>query len=263
MVPSSKSLFDNGEDDSLIKIESEGEYIRIISEEKHLDESEAVYEGKYQNYLASAEDVKRLARAEKALGTALSKYCVAPHQSVSEEKIKGFARIIRQASDERVIQRFLSSNPFFLTRKIHPAYHDQVCISKPKLGCQYEPDFLIAGQDSGGLWWYGVELESPKAAMFTRGGENTQKLSHAVRQIENWRGWLQTNISYARDTMGYTDIDSDLPCYIIIGRRENEVLDEDKLHQRRREVQKRDKCGLFLHHYEWLLDDQPTRVAME
>lgn len=157
---------------------------------------------------------------------------------------------------------FLTDNPFVLTCKINPAHHGQICIPKPKLGNQLEPDYLIAGLDSAGFWWYGVELENPNCRMFTKAGEESNELKHALRQIDDWRDWLRNNISYAQNTLGFMHIDAELPCYVIIGKRENEILDESILVQRQREVMKRDKNGLFLHHYEWLIDEHRTIVEV-
>lgn len=233
----------------------------ILEEENYLDETQVEYERKYEERPLK-EKTKRLdeSRSNSPIWNKLGKYYVDPHQDVSLEVKNELVKIIQTANDENVIHDFLKMNPFILTRGIHPAHHAQVCISKPKLGSQLEPDFLIAGIDSGGFNWYGVELESPKLEMFTKHGEETKELKHAIRQIEDWRSWLSKNVAYARDELGLMHIDSDLPCFIFIGRRKNEVLDDDELMNRRRAVTKRDKHGLYLHHYEWLIDVPPTLV---
>jgi hypothetical protein len=241
---------------------SEEDEFKNAFEQEYLDESQAVYKERYDN-IPPGGKIDRLERGRYAVSTALYKYFVKPHQKLTQSQRRDLVSLIESAQDERAIQSYLTKEKFILTRKIHPAHHAQLCIPKPKLGSQYAPDFLIAGLDSGGLWWYGVELETPKVAMFRKDGDPTSKLSHALRQIEDWRSWLRKNISYAQTTLGFTDIDADLPCYIIIGKRQNEVLDEDTLHDRRREVQKRDKAGLFLHHYEWLLDDHATLIKVK
>ncbi len=228
--------------------------------EVDLDESEAVYYERYQKQLKSGESSKRLEESHDKPIPILQEYLIRPHQKIDPRKTSELEVIIKTANDERPIQEFLKNNPYFLTRKTF-AHHGQICIPKPKLGAEYEPDFLIAGVDSGGLWWYGVELESPKYSMFTKKGEITSHLNHALRQIDDWRGWTRENIAYAQKQ--YMHIDGDLACYVLIGRRENEELTEKKLVARRREVARKDKSGLILHHYEWLLDDIPRRVRVK
>jgi hypothetical protein len=230
-----------------------------IFESKLLDETQAVYHEKYRK-MTSDELLNRYVESHKnpKRWEKLAKYYVEPHQDIPKENKNELASIIRTAPDERIIQNFLKEHPYFLTRGIHPAHHGQVCIPKPQLGNQYGPDFFIAGLDSAGWSWFGVELENPTYSMFTRTGEVTKELKHAFRQIEDWRIWLTDNISYARDELGFMHIDGDLPCFVFIGRRENERLDEDTLLKRRRAVKKRDNSGLYVHHYEWLLDATPT-----
>jgi hypothetical protein len=238
---------------------NEGEFDDI-----YRDESEAAYFEKYERltkkqltnrYAESHEDTPQLRK--------LHKYVVEPHQKLSNEKRQELATMIRSARDERPLQKFFKDNPFVLTSKIEPAHHGQICIPKPNLGGQLHPDFLIAGKDSAGFWWYGVELENPNYHMFTKEGNYTKELSIAMHQIENWRDWLTKNIAYAQDELGYMHIDGDLPCYILIGRRDEEVLDKERLLKRQRSVMKRDKDVLFLHHFEWLLDDNPILVRVK
>jgi hypothetical protein len=228
---------------------------------EYLDESQAVYEGKYEA-LTPRERVDRDEAGLRRIKQ-LEPYLVRPHQTFPPEKRIELANLIKASVDERPLHKFLKSHPYVLTRKIMPAHHGQLCISKPRLGCEYVPDFLIAGLDSGGWWWYGVELENPNKAMFTEDGHESKELRNAIKQIEDWRTWLKENISYARSALGYEYIDGDMACYIIIGKRENEVLEDKKLISRRRAVAKRDKSGLFLHHYEWLLEDKPTLVRFK
>ncbi|MFC1948102.1 Shedu anti-phage system protein SduA domain-containing protein [Chloroflexota bacterium] len=227
------------------------------------DESEAVYWEKIRNlskeeyenrHLESHKDVVRIKKLEK--------YMVRPHQKLSLEETRKLNEIISSSQDERPLQKFLEDNPFVLTSKIHPAHHLQICIPTPNLGGLYKPDYLIAGLDSAGFWWYGVELENPHYRMFNKNGEQTKELSHAIRQIEDWREWLRNNISYAQNTLGFIQIDADLPCYIIIGTRNQEIVDSETLQNRQRAVMKRDKNSLLLHHYEWLSDDKLNLVRV-
>ncbi|MEK7281476.1 MAG: Shedu anti-phage system protein SduA domain-containing protein [Chloroflexota bacterium] len=222
-------------------------------QEELLNESEEVYEERYKALLQNPKELSaRYERGHLAAGGSLRNDSVKTHQQLQQQHIEAFTSLIRTAATEEELHKFIKQNRYLLTRKIHPAHHGQFCISKAKFGSQYIADFLIAGLDSAGLWWYGVELESPRKRMFTQNGDPTKELSHAIRQIEDWRGWLRQNIQYAQES--YPGIDAELPCYVIMGSREVEVLAGDKLRSRTREVMKRDKPGLLLHHYEWLLE---------
>lgn len=222
--------------------------------QRRLDESEQVYEERYQRLLSRPKDaIARHDRGRSAARGGLKPYWVTPHQKPSPSDVAELRRLIMTAGTERPIHEFLERRPHFLTGNIQPAHHGQFCISKPRLGAELVPDFFAAGLDSGGLWWYGVELENPNESMFQKDGDLSAALSHALRQIEDWRSWLRDNIAYAQQQLGLVDIDADLPCYVIIGRRGTERLANSKLSARRRAVQKRDKSGLILHHYEWLV----------
>jgi hypothetical protein len=236
-------------------------------EQEYVDESEVPYYKKYKRmtgkqlydrFTESHEDNPKLSKLLKKV----RKYIVEPHQKLSEEKMDELDRIIKSAKDERRLQKFLKENPYVLTEKMQPAHHGQICIPKPNLGGFLHPDFLMAGMDSAGFWWYGVELENPNYPMFTKAGNPTRELNTALSQIEDWRHWLRENIAYARDTLGFMHIDGELPCYVLIGRRDEEIVDEEELLMKQRSMMKRDKYLLFLHHYEWLLDDRMTLVRI-
>ena len=214
---------------------------------------DAMYDGRCEP-TSLKEYLDRFHRGHHDAILELEDYWVRPHLSVSPSQRAELSSLIRESDDEEELHQFLKRNPHILAR-MTSGHHGQWCLSKPTLGRQI-PDFLVAGLDSAGMWWYGVELESPKHRMFTGQGDPTKELNHAIRQINNWRAWLRRNISYAQRRrseggLGLTDIDADLPCVIIIGRREN---DPENTRQLRQEMMKQDKAGLRIHHYDWLLE---------
>lgn len=58
------------------------------------------------------------------------------------------------------------------------------------------PDFMLCEMDSGGYHWILIELESPTHRSMTKAGEQSAKLTHALRQIRDWRIWLRKNIQW-------------------------------------------------------------------
>lgn len=132
--------------------------------------------------------------------------------------------------------------------------HGRWVIPKKRLGSEHVTDFIIGEKSSIGFEWYAVELEGPKAKMFTKAGNPTQVLTHAMRQIHDWRAWLQTNQNYAARPrkaggLGLSDITTDLPGLILIGRRAD--IDESTNRRRRQMMQ---DSRIKIHSYDWLLD---------
>ena len=175
-----------------------------------------------------------------------------------------FKKCLSRARNENDLQRYLSANPFVLACQLGGG-HGRWAIPKKRMGAEYVPDFLVAEKSSMGFEWYAIELESPKAKMFTKAGNSSHTLTHAIRQIEDWRSWLQQNQNYAarprREAgLGLTDITADLPGLILIGRQ----ADNDESFNGRRRKMAYD-LRIQIHSYDWLLGsgqltNLPTRV---
>lgn len=179
--------------------------------------------------------------------------------SIPASKIKELEACIQNAKKEEEIQQFLQQNPQLLTRLLL-GNHGSWCIPKPQLGCQHVPDFLIAELDSMGFRWYGVELESTKKKMYTKDEIQHSDLTEALNQIDEWRIWLKYNIDYAqrpleKKGLSLIDIDCNIPCVILIGRRKDQV----KGTREKRKQIANDK-NVEVHHYDWLVERaKPSR----
>lgn len=95
--------------------------------------------------------------------------------------------------------------------------HGRWVLPQKRLGAEHVPDFMIGEKDSLGYRWQAVELEHPKDRMFTKAGNPTAKLTHAIRQIQDWRTWLQQNQNYAARPerakgSGYFDLPLSVNC---------------------------------------------------
>jgi len=148
---------------------------------------------------------------------------LAPWSNITANDITALRQVLKDAKVEEDSQKFLTANPSFLVQHLGGG-HGRYVIPKPRLGAELVPDFLIAEMSSIGLEWYGVELESPLAKMFTSSGQPRHLVTHAVQQIIEWRAWLGSNLAYARSLeseqgLGLAGITPDLPATILMGRR--------------------------------------------
>jgi hypothetical protein len=101
-----------------------------------------------------------------------------------------------------------------------------IVLSKIKLGSTFETDFVVCRDGrSMGLKYEFVELETPDMGPYTKDGSPTARLSRAIQQIEDWRGWLAANRDEAKRLFpSWAFLHNDHPTFeftIIIGTREN------------------------------------------
>jgi hypothetical protein len=181
--------------------------------------------------------------------------------AVTEQQVAAYEQALEAAPDELAMQRFLESAPRLLLQHLAAAGEHWV-ISKKRLGTEHETDFLLAEQGSTGLTWYAVELERPQARLFTASGDQSAKLTHALRQIDDWREWLSRNRDYAsrprnQSGLGLREIDPDLDGLIIMGR--DADLDP-RTHDRRRRLQRMHRVRIET--YDWLARQARGRLAV-
>lgn len=143
---------------------------------------------------------------------------------VSDASVADLVNAIDNAEREEDIQQFLSERPELLIQHLGGGGHGRWTIAKKRLGCEHVTDFMICARDSLGFHWTAVELESPHRKLFTIAGNPAEFLTHAIRQILDWRIWLTKNIDYAtrlreESGLGLTDITGNVPGLILIGRR--------------------------------------------
>lgn len=112
---------------------------------------------------------------------------------------------------------------FFLS----PSMHTSVVISKIKLSSELETDFVVAtDQQSLGFRYEFIEIESPHAGSLTRGRDYSARLTHAVRQVNDWQNWLKNHPPEAKELFPSKDFilfgEPNFHFSIYIGRRETE-----------------------------------------
>jgi hypothetical protein len=179
--------------------------------------------------------------------------------TVSESDVDALREALDSAKREEDIQQFLQANPKYLIQHLGGG-HGRWIIPKQRLGAQHVTDFLIGERDSMGFRWQAVELESPGAKMFTKSGNPSAPLTHAIRQIQDWRMWLAANQNYAardrgEDGLGLTEIHPDIEGLIIMGRRATEL---DQTRRLRRQMGR--DLKIEIHTFDYLLDAFIGRV---
>ena len=118
-------------------------------------------------------------------------------ESIAPRVLKEFERLLAENRGERPLQAFLQCYPSILVQMLRPSPSGWV-IPQKRLGDKHVTDFILGHYNSLGHHWFPVELESPSAALFTKSGDPSSTLTHAIRQIQDWRFWLTQNLDYAR-----------------------------------------------------------------
>lgn len=141
---------------------------------------------------------------------------------VGEKYFYEFKELLEDAKDERPIQQYLEHHPQILASFLD-GHLGRWVLPQKRLGSEHVTDFIIGDQSSYGLRWQAIELESPKAKMFNKNGDPSAKLTHAIRQILDWRSWISDNKAYAqrkhsRGGLGLYGIRPKISAYIFIGR---------------------------------------------
>ncbi len=181
--------------------------------------------------------------------------------NIAQKDVDSLKHCLDTADQEYQLQHHLQEHPLMLIQHLGGG-HGRWVIPKQRLGAEHVTDFIIGECDSSGFSWTAVELESPKPAMFNSRGDPSSTLNHAMRQILDWRAWLQKNQNYAarprtEDGLGLTDIDPRIPGLILIGR-EHDLKPQTK--QLRRQLS--GDLNITIHTYDWLMRLIQDRVEV-
>lgn len=179
---------------------------------------------------------------------------------ITRNQVDSFERVLAAAQDERDLQRYLAAQPGILAHVLDGG-HGRWVIPQKRLGDRFVPDFVLGHRWSGPTWeWILVELQTPvlrtgrnpDGRLFTKQGRFVEQLDEGLRQINEWRRWLETNLDYARRArsehgLGMTEIGANPPGLLLIGR-EDDLTPE---HAARRK-QLADQHDIRIHSYDWL-----------
>jgi len=113
--------------------------------------------------------------------------------------------------------------------------------AKVRLGAEFETDFLYCSGNSIGTYWTFVEVEPAHVPLFTKAGDPSARLSHALRQVHEWQAWVTDHHEYALDKLAELVKSTGMqwgwprhfrrPCQsmIVIGRRASLTRDTNRL----------------------------------
>jgi hypothetical protein len=128
------------------------------------------------------------------------------------------SKILSEAgTDEKRIHRFLAQNPLIVD-----AYGTSIR-SELRLGDQYRVDLAIQyNLDDKRLLL--IELEHPKAPIFTKKGRPRSHVTHALQQVEDWLQWWR---EHPDDVPSGLDPSIPIEGLVVIGRN-RDLTEQDK-----------------------------------
>lgn len=181
---------------------------------------------------------------------------------VAAESVAALREVLdRPEVCEEDVQRVLTAHPSLLIQHLRGG-HGRYVLPKPRFGGDYVPDYIVGERASFGLDWTLVELEAPSRSLFNRSGDPSQWLTHAIRQVTDWRIWLANNKSMVersreRGGLGLDEIEVNAKGLIIMGRRRDTPV---LTHGQRRELQRANRVEIRT--YDWLIEVAERRLAV-
>lgn len=136
--------------------------------------------------------------------------------------------------EKKDIHPLIEKNPFLL----HPnpdEFFSEVAIG---LGTEFKIDFFIRESDGKYLL---VEIENPNHAIFTKAGEFSAPLNHALRQVEDWQQWIEDNLPTVQKK--YPDMMS--PSGLVVIGRSHNLTKEERQRLERRNINLRGKILIW------------------
>lgn len=156
----------------------------------------------------------------------------------------------------------LINNPCVKESKLHEFLSDHsgmffgqaaFIIPRAELGSDFQADFVIAtDKASYGIKYTFVEIETPQSLVYTRSGDPSARLTHALQQVLNWKAWLTRHRGHVRRFFpsiysGREEFTNFSFC-IVIGRRSLPTSNAAKRNDLARET------GIKIHSFDYLTD---------
>ncbi|WP_020521675.1 Shedu anti-phage system protein SduA domain-containing protein [Catelliglobosispora koreensis] len=175
------------------------------------------------------------------------------------DDVAAYNLALESADDEKPLQRYFTDHPWMLAGELGAGC--RWVIPETRLGAEFRADFLIARLDSRGVRWTLVELESPRARLFTKDRRPRKELAKGLNQILEWRAWLNDNRSYARrggrTGLGLYDIDGEACSGLVLIGRGNDRTETDRELLQRHEF----RNNVQIHSYDWIVREAQQRMT--
>jgi hypothetical protein len=125
-------------------------------------------------------------------------------EELLRERFGAFKALVDAKPTEREVIRFIKdTQSYFIVGSILDDYrfghHDAFLFPEFPLGNSYGVDYLLVGNGSGGWEFVFVELESPCLGCVLTNGELGEPFRRGLKQIEDWRAWLEANFLSLRE----------------------------------------------------------------
>lgn len=163
-----------------------------------------------------------------------------------EKDVKEFERLLSLRSKEHRIHEFLSKHSYFFNEIIR-LFGVSPLYSKIRLGSEYEIDFVCFDSGSLGPEWMFIEIEGSDQRLFTKSGDPSTRLTHAIRQLQDWQSWIHDNLDFARKLLPHIEYPFG---YIFIGRRSELTTATSK---RLRRINYENRLSLEVHSLDWFI----------
>jgi len=108
-----------------------------------------------------------------------------------------FLRLIDGKPAEREVQRFLEQRPHLLLNLMQA--RTAAVVKQFPLGADHRADFAFVHANSGGTYLHLVELESPRARIFTKSDSFSQQFNGALQQVQDWMFWCNLHSASLRE----------------------------------------------------------------
>lgn len=105
--------------------------------------------------------------------------------------VQALAILLADEPCEEQLQQFLEQYPRFLIGLCGFGYDSPLAfLVKPSVGVQYKADFAVLSYGQGGCKISLVEIKRSAVSLYTKKGQQADKLREAVQQIEDRNIWL-------------------------------------------------------------------------
>lgn len=125
-----------------------------------------------------------------------------PDKDLLKSVALDFEKLLEEGDNEEAVHQFLNNNRWilgFISERTGYGYGEFMVESKFKLADSFVTDFVMLGfvyeNDPRPIIWF-IEIERPRMPLFTKNGDPSSGLTHAIRQVQNWKQWVQLNRSY-------------------------------------------------------------------